>query len=301
MPPSLLGEVRRTFLAEFGEFTESRPAVPGLDTFSVLAKSRYLDAASGQGAQSGPEPFDKVLARIRTRLSAAAAAVGADCALTTGALADFGPRMIVTDVDSTFITSEVIEMLAASAGTEDLVRSITDRAMRGELDFAQSLAERVATLRGVPESVFASVAAEIRLTPGAAATVRAVHAHSGTFGLVSGGFHEVVDAIAAPLGIEAVLANRLETADGILTGRTTGPVVDKSAKAEAVRRWAKLRGYDLSQVLVAGDGANDLAMMEIAGLSVAFCAKPVVQAQADASLRIERLDALLALVGWDAP
>lgn len=300
MPARLLGLVRQTFLAEFGEFTESRPTVPGLDCFSVLAKSRYVNPAPGDSAKDELARFSQALERLRSVLSAAAEDAGADWALTTGALAEFGPRMIVTDVDSTFITTEVIEMLAAAAGTEELVRSITDRAMRGELDFAQSLAERVATLRGVPDSIFADVASQVRLTPGAADVVRVIHEHSGTFGLVSGGFHEVVDAVAEPLGIEAILANRLETADGVLTGRTEGPVVDKAAKAEAVRRWARLRGYDLSQVVVAGDGANDLAMMEIVGLSIAFCAKPVVAAKADASLAIPRLDALLALVGWDA-
>ncbi|AWE43449.1 phosphoserine phosphatase SerB [Actinobaculum sp. 352] len=207
--------------------------------------------------------------------------------------------MIVTDVDSTFIQGEVIEMLAAAAGTASMVREITTRAMRGELDFAQSLRERVATLAGLPDSVFSDIAAGVDLTAGAAETVRVVHTQGGYFGLVSGGFHEVVDRVAEPLGIDKVLANRLEVSDGLLTGHTRGPVIDRAAKAEALTAWADEFAIPLEQVVAVGDGANDLDMMRIAGLSVAFCAKPVVLEEADAAITIPRLDMLLALLGWD--
>lgn len=301
MPADVLANIRRIFLREFGEFTEHRPAIKGLDAYSFHAKSRYFAADSSLNPAEALERFTERLGQVRTELAALAAQIDADCALVTGSLADRGPKMIVTDVDSTFITTEVIEMLAAAAGTEDLVREITTQAMRGELDFADSLAERVATLKGVPDSVFATLVDEVELTEGAAALVEAIHEHGGAFCLVSGGFHEVVDGFATPLSIDFVLANRLDVADGVLTGRLDGAVVDREAKASAVRRWAKLRGYSLEDVLVAGDGANDIGMMQVAGLSVAFCAQPVVAAHADSSLRIRRLDALAALVGWDSP
>lgn len=300
LPPALLGAVRTVFLREFGEFTEQQPRIRGLDARTFFAKSRYLAIPEGlsgeEAARAWIESFNEKSEQLRTLAGDA----GATCALTTGKLAENGPKLIVTDVDSTFIASEVIELLAAAAGTEEEVREITERAMRGELDFADSLRERVATLEGIDEEVFARVADAIDYTPGALALVDAVHAHDGTFCLVSGGFHEVCDTLAERSRVDALLANRLEVLDGRLTGRVAGGIVDREAKAHAVKRWAKLRGYDLREVVVAGDGANDLAMMHIAGLSVAFCAKPIVAAQADVRLDLPRLDAIAALVGWDA-
>lgn len=198
------------------------------------------------------------------------------------------------DVDSTLITGEVVEMLAARAGSLDLVAAITERAMRGEIDFARSLHERVATLAGLPVTVFDDVLAEVELTPGARELVAELHARDWPVGLVSGGFLEVVAPLAAGLGIGLVHANRLEVADGRLTGRVDGPVVDRAAKAVALADYAHRTGVPLERTVAIGDGANDLDMLAAAGLGVAFNAKPVVAAAADAVVR-DRLDAVLAL------
>ncbi|MBR5949936.1 MAG: phosphoserine phosphatase SerB [Actinomycetaceae bacterium] len=225
--------------------------------------------------------------------------LGIDCALTYGDMALYGPQMIVTDVDSTFITEEVIELLAEVAGSEDMVRDVTTRAMQGELDFNQSLAHRVATLAGLPVSTFEEIAAKVTLTEGADRLVRTAHKNGARFALVSGGFHEVADLVANPLEIDTILANRLETDGNVLTGKTTGIVVDREVKKTTVQGWAHDFDVPLERVVAAGDGANDLGMMSIAGLSVAFCAKPVVREHANSFISFPRLDAIVALVGWD--
>ena len=226
-----------------------------------------------------------------------ATALGVDVAVTAGPLAVDGIGLLVTDVDSTLITAEVIELLAEHAGTREQVAAVTERAMRGELDFAASLRERVATLAGLDVGVLVEVRARVSLTPGARELVEAVHAAGGTVGLVSGGFGEIVAPLAASLGIEHVVANTLEVADGRLTGRTSGPVVDRAAKERHLRAWAEADGVPLERVVAVGDGANDLDMLGAAGLGIAFCAKPVVQEQADAAVGFPRLDAVLGLLG----
>jgi phosphoserine phosphatase len=198
------------------------------------------------------------------------------------------------DVDSTLITAEVIELLAARAGSEQLVAAITERAMRGELDFAASLHERVATLAGLPTSVFADVLAEVRLTPGARELVAEVQGRGWSVGLVSGGFIEVVGPLAEPLGITLLRANTLEVIDDRLTGRVSGAVVDRAAKAVALREYAASAGVALEDTVAIGDGANDLDMLAAAGFGIAFNAKPVVAEQADAVVN-DRLDAVLEL------
>jgi phosphoserine phosphatase len=204
-------------------------------------------------------------------------------------------RLIVTDVDSTFFRQEVIELIAEHAGTRDEVAAVTERAMRGELDFAASLRERVATLAGVPVAALDKVRAAVELTPGARELVAECQARGWAFGLVSGGFAEIVEPIAQELGITLLRANRLEVADGVLTGRTVGPVIDRAAKAATLREWAAALDIPLEQTVAVGDGANDLGMIEIAGVGVAFNAKPVVRAQAPHSIE-NRLDNVLTLL-----
>lgn len=205
-------------------------------------------------------------------------------------------HLLVLDVDSTLIRQEVIELIAARAGTERLVAEITERAMRGELDFAASLAERVATLKGVPDSVFADVISEVELTPGAAELVASAQAADWVVALVSGGFEEIVTSIAARVGITHFVANRLEVRDGALTGRTIGPVVDRNAKAIALKAFAAAEGIDIADTVAIGDGANDLGMMDIAGVSVAFAAKPVVRDAADIAIDGPRIDEAWPLI-----
>lgn len=205
-------------------------------------------------------------------------------------------RLIVLDVDSTLITSEVIELIAARAGTQEEVARVTESAMRGEIDFGESLRQRVATLAGVDESVFAEVLAEVRFTPGAEELVSTLQGEGWTAALVSGGFEEIVAPLAARIGISWFRANRLEVADGRLTGRTVGPVIDRAAKAEALREYAAQLGISPADCVAVGDGANDLDMMAAAGLGVAFNAKPVVQAQADVAVNSPSLADVLDVI-----
>lgn len=209
-------------------------------------------------------------------------------------------RVVVMDVDSTLITGEVIEMLAGHAGSRAAVTAITESAMRGEIDFATSLHQRVATLAGLPASVFDDVRAEMALTPGAERLVAELHRRGWPVGLVSGGFHELVDPLAERLGIGFVRANRLEVDAGRLTGRVTGPVVDAEAKAVALRELARTHGVPMERTVAIGDGANDLRMLAAAGLGIAFNAKPVVCAQADVAVLDSPLDAVLEHLGAPA-
>ncbi|WP_062464826.1 phosphoserine phosphatase SerB [Demequina soli] len=205
-------------------------------------------------------------------------------------------RLCVLDVDSTLITAEVIELIAARAGTRELVAEITERAMRGELDFAASLRERVATLAGIPDSVFAEVRAEVEFTPGAPELIAGLQAEGWEVALVSGGFEEIVGSLAASVGITRFRANRLEVDDARLTGRTIGPVIDRAAKAATLREFAAEVGCALEDAVAIGDGANDLDMMGVAGLGIAWHAKPIVQEQADIALNGARLDEALPLI-----
>jgi phosphoserine phosphatase len=208
-------------------------------------------------------------------------------------------RLVVTDVDSTLITGEVIEMIADHAGSRAHVERITERAMRGEIDFTTSLHERVATFAGLPVEVLGRVRDEVRLTPGATALVRRLQELGWPVGLVSGGFREVVGPIAADLGIGFVRANELEVEAGVLTGRVRGAVVDAQAKVDALRELARTEGIPMADTVAVGDGANDLQMLAAAGLGVAFNAKPVVREAADVCLD-GRLDGLLELLGVGA-
>lgn len=206
-------------------------------------------------------------------------------------------RLLVMDVDSTFITAEQIDLLAAYAGTQDQVSAITARAMAGELDFASSLHERVATLRGLAVETIDAVRAEITLTPGAAELLETFAQRQWPVGLVSGGFHEIIDPLVADLPVTRVQANRFEIDDGALTGRVSGPVIDRAAKARFLRDLAAAVEIPLEDTIAMGDGANDLDMIAVAGLGVAFAAKPVVAEAADLALPGPRLDDLLDHLG----
>ncbi len=234
---------------------------------------------------------------LRPALAACAAASGFDVAVSPAGLVRRGHRLVVMDVDSTLIRDEVIELLAEHAGRGAEVAAVTEAAMRGELDFAESLHARVAMLEGLPESVLSEVKAQIRLTPGARTLVATLKDLGMSVGVVSGGFIEVVGPLASELGITHAHANRLEVANGRLTGRIFGPVVDRAAKATALREFARLEGLPLSRTIAIGDGANDLDMLAAAGLGVAFNAKPAVRASADTSLNLPYLDAVLFLLG----
>jgi phosphoserine phosphatase len=241
---------------------------------------------------SGADP-----AALRAALAREAAGRGVDVAVQRGGLTRRAMRLIVMDVDSTLITDEVIDLLAERAGCAKEVAKVTAAAMRGELDFTASLRERTALLAGLDESVLSSVRTQLRLTPGAETLIGTLKRLGYKCGLVSGGFSQVIDPLAASLGIDYVAANVLDIVNGKLTGRVHDPVIDSDGKAAALRRFAADAGVPLSQTVAIGDGANDLGMLATAGLGVAFNAKPVVQASADTALNVPHLDAVLYLLG----
>ena len=208
-----------------------------------------------------------------------------------------GRLLVVMDVDSTFLREEVVELIAAHAGTQEQVRAVTEAAMRGDLDFAASLHQRCATFAGLDVGVLRQVREAVTVTPGAEDLVRALHAHGHAVALVSGGFAEIVEPLAAEFGIDHVRANRLAVADGRLTGEVEGAIVDRAGKAAALREFAAAEGLDLAHTVAIGDGANDLDMMEVAGLGVAFCAKPLVREEADAAIDSPDLSLVLPLLG----
>jgi phosphoserine phosphatase len=205
--------------------------------------------------------------------------------------------LVVLDVDSTLIENEVIELLADAAGTLPAVAAITASAMNGEVDFEQSLRARVATLAGLPASVFSDVARLVVVTRGVQEMVDGVHASGGGVAVVSGGFHEVIDPVAERIGLDYWRANRLEVVDGVLSGGLVGPVIDAQSKADTLREWAADFGVPLRQTVAVGDGANDLPMMAITGLSVGFDAKAPVRDEADVIMDSRDLSQLLPLLG----
>ncbi|MBB5911820.1 phosphoserine phosphatase [Nocardia transvalensis] len=235
--------------------------------------------------------------RLRTALATVAVKENVDVAVERAGLARRAKRLIVFDVDSTLIQGEVIEMLAAHAGVEDEVRKVTEAAMRGEIDFAESLRQRVATLGGLDESVIDEVAETIELTPGARTTIRTLRRLGFRCGVVSGGFRQVIEPLAHDLELDFVQANTLEVAGGKLTGKVIGEIVDRPGKAVALRRFAAEAGVPMEQTVAVGDGANDIDMLNAAGLGIAFNAKPALREVADAALSHPYLDALLFILG----
>ena len=205
-------------------------------------------------------------------------------------------RLVQLDVDSTFIQQEAIELLAAKAGVLEEVSRITAAAMRGELDFAQSLVARVALLQGLSEDSFVQVQQEITLTDGAAELVTLLHQKGHCVSLVSGGFTNILQPMVDAMKIDFYRANTLEVVDGKLTGKLLGAMIDRAAKADALREFATACGVDLSNTVAIGDGANDLDMMEIAGISIAFNAKPIVEAAADYAIKEPSLRSVASLI-----
>ena len=204
--------------------------------------------------------------------------------------------LVVLDADSTLIRNEVIELLADEAGRRDEVQAATEAAMRGEVDFATSLRSRVAALEGVPVTAFPRVLARIEPTPGVRELIAAVHERGGVVGVVSGGFHEILDDVAPGLGVDRWRANRLEVADGALAGRVDGGIVDAAAKAASLQEWAAELGVAPRATIAIGDGANDLQMMAVAGLGLAFNAKPAVRAAASLVIGPQDLSEVIPLL-----
>ncbi|MEV4382420.1 phosphoserine phosphatase SerB [Streptosporangium sp. NPDC049644] len=234
---------------------------------------------------------------LRAELAVEAHAQQVDVAVQRTGLHRRAKRLIVMDVDSTLIQAEVIELLAAHAGCLEEVARVTEEAMRGELDFAESLRRRVALLEGLSTEVFEKVREELVLTPGARTLVRTLKRLDYRFAIVSGGFTQLTDALVEDLGIDYSAANTLEVVDGVLTGRVVGEIVDRPGKARALERFAREAGIPISQTIAIGDGANDLDMIAAAGLGIAFNAKPVVRRAADTAVNVPYLDSILYLLG----
>ncbi|MEU7893622.1 phosphoserine phosphatase SerB [Nonomuraea sp. NPDC049152] len=234
---------------------------------------------------------------LRVELAAEAAAQRVDVAVQRTGLSRRAKRLIVMDVDSTLIQGEVIELLAAHAGCLEEVAKVTEQAMHGDLDFAESLRRRVKLLEGLPEETFGKVRDELVLTPGARTLVRTLKRLDYKFAIVSGGFTQITDALVSDLGIDYSAANTLEVVDGKLTGKVVGEIVDRPGKARALERFAREAMVPISQTVAIGDGANDLDMIAAAGLGVAFNAKPVVRQAADTAVNTPYLDSILYLLG----
>ncbi|MEV6212218.1 phosphoserine phosphatase SerB [Kitasatospora sp. NPDC051914] len=235
--------------------------------------------------------------QLRAGLAPEASALGVDIAVVGAGLHRRAKRLVVMDVDSTLIQDEVIELFAAHAGCEAKVAEVTAAAMRGELDFAESLRARVALLAGLDADVVEKVRAEVRLTPGARTLIRTLKRLGYQVAIVSGGFTQVTDHLVEQLGLDFAAANTLEVADGRFTGRVTGEIVDRAGKARWLARFAEQAGVPLAQTVAIGDGANDLDMLNAAGLGVAFNAKPVVREAAHTAVNVPFLDTVLYLLG----
>ncbi|MDQ0118891.1 phosphoserine phosphatase [Pseudarthrobacter defluvii] len=273
---------------------------------SVLAShgAELLSESSAGDSRYGVQVLDLALpdataaglAALR-RAVADAATDGFDTALVPSGLRSAARKLLIMDVDSTLIQQEVIELLAAYAGKREEVAAVTEAAMRGELDFAQSLHARVAVLAGLPADVVHSVRKEVKLSEGADQLVAAFKAAGHTVAVVSGGFNQILEPIAGDLGLDYWQANELEIVDGALTGKVLGAVVDRAAKEKYLREWAAAEGIALEHTIAVGDGANDLDMLGAAGIGVAFNAKPAVRAVADAALNMPYLDAVRHIAG----
>jgi phosphoserine phosphatase len=269
----------------------ARIAEGGGNIDRILRIARYpVSAIELQVSGAKPDVLRDVLAREAT-------ASRLDIAVQRAGLQRRAKRLVVMDVDSTLIQDEVIELLAAHAGHAEQVAAITAAAMNGELDFAESLHERVALLAGMDAKVLDEVRREVTFAPGARTLCRTLSRLGYQLAIVSGGFSQITDSLAEELGIHFSAANELEINDGKLTGRIVGDIVDRQGKARALERFAAAAAVPLSQVVAIGDGANDLDMIARAGLGIAFNAKPTLRAAADATVNVPYLDAIMYLLG----
>ncbi|MGH3496733.1 MAG: phosphoserine phosphatase SerB [Nocardioidaceae bacterium] len=268
-----------------------RVADAGANIDRIVRMARYPVTAIDLDV-SGAEPD-----QLRRLLAAEAVQQRVDIAVQPAGIHRHAQRLVVLDVDSTVVQGEVIQMLAAHAGVEAQVAAVTAAAMHGELDFAESLRDRVEMLAGIEADVLDKVVASLVYTPGARTMIRTLKRLGYRFALVSGGFTQVIERIAADLGVHYFAANRLEVVDGRLTGQIIGDVVDRAGKAAALRRFAADAGIALANTVAIGDGANDLDMLAAAGLGIAFNAKPVVREAADTSVSVPYLDAIVYLLG----
>lgn len=234
---------------------------------------------------------------LREALVTVAKSSGLDLAVQRAGLHRRAKHLVVMDADSTLLQDEVIDLLADACGCVDEVSSITEAAMAGEIDFAESLRRRVALLEGMPVEVLDDVRSKLRLTPGARTLLHTLQRLGYVPAVVSGGFVEVLEPLLAELNVRYLEANRLEIVAGKLTGRLAGEIVDRAGKARALARFADEVGVPLEQTVAVGDGANDIDMLSLAGLGIAFNAKPVVQEHADAALSVPYLDAVLYFLG----
>lgn len=301
-------------------FTTLRPAGRRLHV-TLLAKdlgARHLAVVStalaelganidriGQLARSPLSVYELLISGgdhrlVRPRLSSLAVELGIDIAVQDDEIHRRAKRLVVLDVDSTLVKGEVIDALAERAGVATEVSWITERAMRGELDFTASLRARVALLAGLPTAALEEVAAGIELTPGARRMVRTLKQLGYAVGVVSGGFTFATEHLRAELDLDFAEANILEQHEGALTGRVLPPILDRAAKAAALQRFCVKLGIDARQAVAVGDGANDLDMLAAAGLGIAFNAKPLVRREAAVSLSSPNIDAVLFLLGLSA-
>ncbi|PRA13951.1 phosphoserine phosphatase SerB [Arthrobacter sp. MYb211] len=256
----------------------------------MVARVRIENADSTALRIAAQEAFDAYVA------TGALAAADACVTVVDSALTDAPRMLLLMDVDSTLIKQEVIELLAAHAGREEEVAAVTEAAMRGELDFAQSLIQRVATLKDLPETVLSEVIARVVYSDGARELVQRFHAAGHLVGVVSGGFQQILDPLAAELKLDHALANTLGITAGLLDGTVHGQIVDRAMKEKMLRAWAAEHGIGMEATIAAGDGANDLDMVNAAGLGVAFNAKPALREQAGARIDFGRLDVIADLV-----
>jgi len=293
------GDVARQLVTLLGTRLDSRVlsgvfarlAGAGANVDRIIRLAHY-PVTSYELTVSGGDPD-----RLRRALSVEASRLGIDVAVQAEGLHRRAKHLIVLDADSTLLQGEVIDLLAARTGNAEKVATVTAAAMAGEIDFAEALRERVALLGGVDVAVLADVRRDLALTPGARTLVRTLRRLGYVTAVVSGGFVQVIDELAAGLGIDHVAANTLEVEGGRLTGRLIGPIIDRPGKAEALERFAAVAGVPLAQTIAVGDGANDLDMLAVAGLGIAFNAKQVVRDAADTSLSVPYLDAILFLLG----